>query len=218
LLLLVTRSRSLFVSASMIALALGAGCKAQVPAISAPFSDPFERVDLGAAWLNTGAEYRIAGGKLNVARAYNHPLWLRKKLPRDVVVELDAMSKSPQGDLKIELFADGESFDADKGRYDPTGYMFVFGGWSNQLSIIGRKGEHDEGVKARRSSPPVVPGQTYHWKITRKGGQLDWQIDGQPFLSWSDPEPLTGAGQEFFGINNWDADVYFDNLQIRPAQ
>ena len=47
--------------------------------------------------------------------AVNHPLWLRKRLPRDVVVELDVMSKSQAGDIKIELFGDGESFDPDQG-------------------------------------------------------------------------------------------------------
>ena len=41
------------------------------------------------------------------------------------------MSKSPDGDIKLELYGDGESFDPDQGTYFPTGYVFVFGGWSN---------------------------------------------------------------------------------------
>jgi hypothetical protein len=204
------------------------GCKAKIPAITAPFTDDFERAEPGAAWHNTGAPYQVVGGKLNVSNAYNHPLWLRKKLPADVVVEIDVMSKSPQGDLKLELFGDGESFDADKNRYDPTGYVFVFGGWGNALSIIGRLGEHDDAVKARRPQPPaagepppprtaqVVPGRTYHFTITRKGGQIDWKIDGEPYLSWTDPEPLSGDGHAYLGVNDWESDVYFDNLAIRP--
>jgi len=210
----------------LVAAAAGLGCKAKVPTITEPFVDDFERAEVGPVWLNTGADYRIAGGKLNVAGAYNHPLWLRRKLPRDVVIDVDVMSKSEVGDIKVELCGDGESFDPDRNRYDPTGYMFVFGGWGNALSIISKLGEHDDAVKVERDSPPGVGatpgkameiGRTYHWTITKKGNTLDWRVDGQPFLSWTDPQPLGGAGHEYFGINNWESDVYFDNLRIRPA-
>ena len=97
--------------------AAGMGCKAKVPAITTPFADSFERVQLGFDWNNTGAEYRISGGRLNVSHAYNHPLWLRKRLPRDVRTDLDAWSNEARGDLKIELFGDGHSYDPDGGRY-----------------------------------------------------------------------------------------------------
>jgi hypothetical protein len=128
------------------------------------------------------------------------------------------MSMSPDGDLKIELFGDGESFDPDGNRYDPTGYVLFFGGHQNTHSIIGRLGEHDDAVKAeRRMEPRVQPGRVYHWAITRKGGKLDWVVDGQPYLSFQDPDPLAGRGHEFFAVNDWETDVYFDNLRIRPA-
>lgn len=203
-----------------------AGCKAKTPAITEPFADDFERAEVGATWHNTGGEYQVVGGKLNVTRAHNHPLWLRRKLPRDVVVEVDVMSKGVdkgtnqfKGDSKLELFGDGESFDPDTpfNYYYPSGYVFVFGGWNNSNSIIGRKGEHEGEVKAQRPGPAMEPGRTYKWKITRKGGQIDWQVDGQPFLSWNDPEPLAGERQEFLGINAFDSDVWFDNLRIAPA-
>ena len=201
---------------------LGAGCKAKTPAITEPFLDNFERGELGATWLDTSGKGRVVDGKLNVTGALNHPLWLRKRLPRDVVVEVDVMSKSPDGDIKLELFADGESFDPDQGTYYPTGYVFVFGGWQNRYSIIGRLGEHDDGEKVRvapaqGAPPPVEAGRTYHFTITRKGGDIDWKIDGQPFLSWKDPQPLTGEKHEFLGITNWQTDVYYDNLKISPA-
>lgn len=212
------RAPRLFAAASLTGLVLfGGGCKVKDPAITTPFADDFERAEPGPTWNNTGAEYRIAGGRLNVSRAYNHPLWLRKKLPRDVVIELDVMSKSAAGDLKVEIFGDGESFDPDKGSYVSSGYMLIFGGWGNSLNVICRHDEHDAGRKAETSAPRVEPGQTYHWTITRKGGLIDWKLDGQPFLSWTDPEPLAGSGHEYLGINNWEADVYFDNLSIRPA-
>jgi hypothetical protein len=194
------------------------GCKAQVPAISEPFEDGFERAEVGAQWHDTsGGKYRVVGGKLNVSKAHNHPLWLRRKLPRDVVIELDAMSKSPDGDLKVELFGDGESFDPDGNRYDPTGYVLFFGGHANTESVLSRLGEHDAEIKAIRQDRKVEPGRWYKWTITRKGGKIDWLIDGQPFLAWTDPDPLTGARHQYFAVNNWETDVYFDNLRIRPA-
>ena len=209
-------------SLSVAALAV-LGCKARVPVIASPFADDFERAEPGPDWLDTsGGAYRIAEGRLNVTRAYNHPLWLRRKLPRDVVIEFDAMSKSPAGDIKVELYGDGESFDPDKGRYDPTSYLIILGGWNNSSSIIGRLGEHDDAVKAAKrrepGQPPLVElGRSYHFTITRQAGLIDWKLDGAAFLAWSDPSPLSGSGHDFFAINDWEADVHFDNLRIRPA-
>ncbi len=193
------------------------GCKAKTPAITGPFADTFDRAELGATWLDTGARFAVKEGKLNGSGARNHPVWLRQRLPRDVVVEIDAMSKSPDGDLKVELFGDGESFDPDGNDYTSTGYVFIFGGWHNTLSVIARNYEHDDGVKAQRNDVKVEPGRTYRWTITRKGNHIDWKIDGKDFLSFTDPSPLEGPKHEFFAVNNWDADVYFDNLRIRPA-
>jgi hypothetical protein len=202
-------------------LAAGPGCKPRVPVIDAPYSDNFERAELGAEWHDTGRSARIKNGQLNVVRSYNHPVWLRRKLPANVQIDFDAVSRSPAGDIKVELFGDGESFDPDKGRYDPTGYMIVFGGWNNARSIISRLGEHDEAVKIAYdrvgSEPLVLPGRTYHFTITRRGGAIEWKLNGARYLAWTDPEPLHGSGHEFFAINDWEADVSFDNLIIKPV-
>jgi hypothetical protein len=170
------------------------GCRTKDPPISGPFKDDFERAEPGPSWFLTTNEYRISGGKLSVANAYNHPAWLRRKLPRDVVIDVDAVSRSPAGDLKVELYGDGESFDPDKGGYTSTGYVLIFGGWHNSLSVICRNNEHDEGRKAERRDVRVEPGRTYHWTITRRGGTIEWKVDGQPFLGWADPDPLGGPG------------------------
>jgi hypothetical protein len=198
------------------ALPLGA-CRARQPETAASFSDDFERAELGPNWNPTSPEYRIADGKLAVSNAHNHPAWLKQKLPRDVVLDIDATSKSPQGDLKVEIFGDGESFDPDRGAYTSTGYVLIFGGWRNTLSVICRGNEHDEGRKAERRDIKVEPGRSYHFTITRRGGTIDWNIDGKPFLSWTDPSPLAGAGHEFFAVDNWETEVTFDNLKFRPA-
>lgn len=193
------------------------GCKTRVPIITGPFSDDFERAEPGPNWLDTGGTFEVQKGRLRAKGAKNRPLWLRQRLPRDAEVEIEATAATPQGDLKVELYGDGESYDPDQGQYDPTGYVFVFGGWQNSLSIIGRLGEHDAAVKASRADVKVEPGRTYRFIITRKGGLLDFKIDGQPFLSWTDPKPLEGPGHEHFAITNWEAEATFDNLKIRPA-
>jgi Farnesoic acid 0-methyl transferase len=196
---------------------VGTACRAQDPKITAPFVDQFERAELGTGWNATSPEYHVAGGKLAVANAYNHPAWLRERLPTDAVIDLDVSSASPVGDIKIEIYGDGQSFDHDHGAYTSTGYVLIFGGWHNSLSVICRIHEHDDGRKVQRTLPRVQPGRTYHWTVTRRGGTIDWKIDGQPFLSWTDPEPLAGAGHEYLGLNDWESAVTIDNLSIKPA-
>jgi len=64
-----------------LALAALPACRAKVPVIDAPFSDDFDRAELGPTWHATSPEYRIVGGKLEVANAHNRPAWLRRRLP-----------------------------------------------------------------------------------------------------------------------------------------
>ena len=72
------------------------------------------------------------------------PPWLRRRLPNDAVIELDAWSQSPAGDIKVEIYGDGKSFDPNKGAYTSTGYVLIFGGWNNTKNIIARMDEHAE--------------------------------------------------------------------------
>jgi len=210
------RRQSLYlVTAALLAMA-GLACKAQPPKLTHSFSETFDRADLGPGWNDTGGGYQIQDGHLRIKGAYNHPLWLRQALPHDVKVEFDATSHSGSGDIKFELFGDGVTFDPDRGGYLASGYVLIFGGWGNSLSVICRENEHNEGVKAKRDDTRVEPGKTYHFSVSRKGGTLDWKIDGQHFLSWTDPSPFYGPENAYFGFNNWDADVHYDNLHISP--
>jgi hypothetical protein len=197
---------------TLFLLVLG-GCPKDEP-ITTPFSDGFDRPEVGTNYLNTGASYQILGSKLNVRGARNHPLWLKKKLPRDAVIELDAMSRSPEGDLKVEAWGDGQSY-ATTESYLATSYVFVFGGWGNSVSALCRMDEHG-GDRKTRSDVKVEMGRTYHFKIQRKGSRVDWLVDGKPFLSMDDPAPLEGDKHAYFGFNNWETDLFFDNLRIAP--
>jgi hypothetical protein len=194
------------------------GCRPKDELIMAEWRDTFDRTDLGPGWRDTGGGYRIDGGRLAARGAHNHPVWLRKRLPDDVTIDVDAHPTSADGDIKLELYGDGSSFDPDRGGYVSTGYVLIFGGWRNTLSIICRGDEHGEGRKATRAEPKVVAGRTYHFTITRRAGLLDWKIDGQPFLAWQDPRPLGGPGHEYMAFDDWESEVFFDDLVIRPAR
>lgn len=206
------------VAAVVVLLLAGAGCKVKdPPPVTETWRDDFERTTIGGNYYKTGGGHRVQDGALSTKGSYNHPLWLRKKLPRDVVIELDAWSSSPDGDIKVELFGDGRSHATSKGAYTSTGYVFIMGGWSNSKSILARGNEHGKEM-SERTRPRVEVGKRYHWKIQRQGNRLDWWVDDMstPFLSYEDPRPLEGAGHEYFGFNNWESDSWFDNLVITP--
>ena len=198
--------------------AIGAGCKVKdPPPITATWSDDFTRDEIGGDYYRTGGSYRIVDGELGVEGGYNHPMWLRKKLPRDVSIQFDTWSNSPAGDIKVELFGDGRSHARNKGQYTSTGYVVVMGGWNNSKSILARGNEHGTNL-VERKQPRVVKSKHYHWKIVRQGKKIDWFVDDMTtaFLSYEDKAPLEGPGHQYFGFNNWESDVWFDNLTISP--
>lgn len=180
----------------------------------APFRDDFSRAELGPLWNNTGAAWRIVEGRLMVQGARNHPLWLRRRLPRDVRIEFDARSDSPDGDLKVEVFGDGVS-SAREASYTATSYVVIFGGWRNSLDVLARMDEHGAD-RVARPSRRVVPGRVYHFKIERRGSRIQAFVDGSLLVEMNDPNPLEGRGHDHLGFNDWDAPVSFDNLVITP--
>jgi hypothetical protein len=175
---------------------------------SVPFEDDFERENgsPGGAYSATGAAWRIASGWLHSPGAKNNPLWIGARLPRDVVVEFDARTDG-NGDIKCEIFGNG--------RDHASGYVLVFGGWSNTVSVIARLDEHGKDRKERKDRP-VEKGRTYRFRVERKGTRLDWSIDGEPFMTFDDPAPLEGPGHDRFALSSWANDVFFDRLVIRP--
>jgi hypothetical protein len=196
-------------------LVLVLGCTPQGdPGIGVGFSDDFERGQVGAAYKKTGGSWRIHDGELHVKGARNHPLWLLRTLPPDVRVEFDARSESREGDIKVEVFGDGASYAKDDS-YSATSYVIIFGGWDNSQNVLARMDEHgDDRVvgEARK----VEPGATYRFRIERIGGTLTVWVDEDILLKMDDPEPLRGRGHDHFGFNNWQSDLWFDNLKVTP--
>jgi hypothetical protein len=178
------------------------------------FSDDFDRQALGDLWHNTGGPYTLRDGKLRVQGARNKPLWLRRRLPRDVRIEFEVRSESAAGDIKVELFGDGRS-KAESDSYTATSYVLIFGGWNNTKNVLARMDEHGPD---RAEGPPhkVVPGHTYRMKIERRGATMTAWADDHMLVSSTDPQPLYGRGHEYFAFNNWQSELWFDNLRITP--
>lgn len=175
------------------------------------FSDDFERAELGPDWVRGEGEggagtWRVEGGWVVADNIKNDPLWWAGKLPDRARVEFDARSLSAEGDLKCEIFGDG--------RRHESGYIVIFGGWSNALDVIARLDEHGEDRKAQRSRK-VEQGKTHHFVIERgEDGALVWSIDGQQVMRYEDASPLTGPGHRGFAFNDWTAPVAFDNFKV----
>jgi hypothetical protein len=192
------------------------GCTPQGdPAIGPEgFSETFETNKLSEHWNNTGGNYRVRDGWLHVRGAKNKPLWLRRTLPHDVRIEVDVRSESSEGDIKLEVFGDGQS-KAIQDSYTATSYVIIFGGWNNSTNLIARMDEHgdDRVVGAKRK---VEVGRTYRMRIERKGETIQAWVDDAPLAAMTDPDPLYGPGHDHFAFNNWKSDLWFDNLRIEP--
>ena len=87
--------------------------------------------------------------------------------------------------------------------------MLIFGGWQNSLSVICRNNEHGDGRKARAAATSASS-RTAATTSRSRGAAARWTgaIDGRPFLCWTDPEPLAGAGHEYLAVNDWEADAH----------
>lgn len=182
------------------------------------FADNFDRAALGSDWNATDATAaKIEGGVLSIQNAHNHPVWLTKPIPDDAQIDFDAWADTAVGDIKVEVWGDGQSFHNGpmNAAYTSTGYVFVFGGWNNTISAIAKQHEHGP-ERTIREDVKVEPGRHYHWRILRKGDQLAWYLDGKPFLGVKDPAPLTGTGHQYFAFGDWESPVHFDNLVIQP--
>jgi len=197
------------------------------PQIEAPYVDTFERGEPGADWNVTGPGWAVREGRLCVSGAHNHPAWLRRRLPVNARIEFEATSASPEGDLKVEAWGDGQGFATGNSYTNATSYIVIFGGWKNTLHVLARLDEHAPNRRALRVEPgetdpraqPVLPDRAYRFKIERSDGKtVRYFVDDIEILSLKDPEPLQGEGHEHFAFNDWQVPACFDNLTITPLK
>jgi hypothetical protein len=195
------------------------------PPLGSGFEDNFERATPGPDWILTGGNWRIDAGRLCVKGARNHGAWLNRTLPTNARIEFDAISESPDGDLKAEIFGDGTSAASGVSYNDATSYLTIFGGWKNSFHVLARLNEHASDRPEIRIAPgsdderarPVSIGQVYRFKIERADGKtLVWWIGDVQMFKFVDPQPLSGPGHDHMGFNNWEVPVCFDNVKVVP--
>ncbi|HET7540367.1 MAG TPA: hypothetical protein VFK05_10870 [Polyangiaceae bacterium] len=197
------------------------------PLIERRFVDTFERAGLGADWNVRGGGWAVKDGRLCVSNAHNHPAWLRRRLPANARIEFEATSASPDGDLKVEAWGDGQSAASGNSYTNATSYLIIFGGWKNSLHALARLDEHGTDRQAIRVEPgesdpraqPVLPDRAYRFKIERTDGKtVRYFVDETEILSFKDPSPLSGDGHDHFAFNDWEVPACFDNLTITPLK
>jgi hypothetical protein len=182
--------------------------------------------NLGPNWkaVKTNA-WRIEGGKLCASGAHNHGVWLQKTLPINARIEFDAMSTSEDGDLKTEVWGDGQSGATGVSYNNATSYLAIMGGWKNTLHVLARLNEHGQDrkeIKVDKDSDdprqkPVVKGQVYRFKVERTDGKtVHFSVDGVEYHSFTDAQPLAGAGHDHFGFNEWEVKTCYDNVKVTP--
>jgi len=181
---------------------------------------------LGPDWHQAGTSvWHIESGRLCGQGAHNHGVWLRRILPANARIEFDALSESPEGDIKAEVWGDGQSAATSLSYTNATSYLTILGGWKNTFHVLARINEHGADRKEIKIDPtsddprekPVTRGQSYHFKIERSDGKtVRWWVDGVEYLSYLDKEPLAGVGHDHFGFNDWEVKVCFDNVKVTP--
>jgi hypothetical protein len=195
------------------------------PLLTAAWEDAFDRAELGPDWVVLGPAWKITNGRLCARGARNKGAWLAKRLPVNARIEFDAYAESPEGDLKIELWGDGQSGATGASYTNATSYLAILGGWKNSKHVLARLNEHGEDRLEIDVDPhsddermrAVAAGQAYHFKVERTDGKtVQVSVNGTLYFELGDREPLAGAGHEHFGFNDWDAPVCFDNLKVTP--
>ena len=190
-----------------------------------PYVEHFDTPKLSGDWNATSTAWQIEDGRLCGRLVRNHPVWLMRRLPKNARITFTAESDSQSGDLKVEAWGDGRSGATGISYTNATSYLFILGGWKNQLHVLARLDEHGHDRLERRvkdnSTDPreqrVIPGSKYQFQIERNDGKtVNWSVNGVPMHRFVDTEPLLGPGHEHLGFNDWEVHACFDDLSIIP--
>jgi hypothetical protein len=182
--------------------------------------------NLGPNWRQSKTSaWKIENGRLCGKGARNHGVWLTKPIPVNARIEFDAIASSASGDLKAEVWGDGQSSATSVSYTNATSYLAILGGWENTVHVLARVNEHGgdrKEIKVDKDSDdsrqhPVSVGQAYRFKIERSDGKtVRVSVNGAEYFSWTDTDPLAGLGHDHFGFNNWEVKTCFDNVKVTP--
>jgi len=119
-------------------------------------------------------------------------------------------------EARAQLAATAHPYPHEMDLFDKLREPFVE--WSARRDLArlqeGKYYQGDTPVVVKRMDLRVERSRSYHMVVTKRGGTVRWEIDGQPALELIDPAPLSGSGHDRFGFSSWSNDTYFDNLRI----
>ena len=166
------------------------------------FEEGFDAPEWRSQFTGSDKAWTVVDGSLRGSNDKNAGLWWKGDLPREARIEFEATALSDHGDLKVEVFGTRREHQA--------GYVVIFGGWKNRVSVLARLDEHGKDRIENRSFVPT-PNQKHVFLIERLGNVLSVSVDGKALYRLDDSNPIEGGA---FGFANWEAPVQFDNLRI----
>jgi hypothetical protein len=177
--------------------------------VHVPYTQTFESpAVVDRDFWTTGGLWRVVGQELFGPGVKKNPLWLKASLPAEAAVEFDVRA-TEEGDVRAVVFGNG----VDQG----SGYLLIQGGENGKRSSLSRLNGPSATLPA--GSPVRLEAKVpHHWRIERRGNRIAWLVDGQPYLSLEDPDPLAGKGHDRFGFTGLESDIWFDNLWVGPVE
>ena len=123
-----------------------------------------------------------------------------------------------QDETRAQLAATAHPYSRQREFIEAVQQPFVQWSARRDLERIerGEYWQRDTPFVVKRGDLKVERGRSYHVVVTKQGGRLRWEMDGQLALEMDDPAPLAGTGHDRFGFSSWANDTYFDNLSITP--
>jgi len=165
------------------------------------------------------ADWRVTGGVWEVTNRWEcddrwsffsgrskalAAIWNKQRFAGDLVVEFYAGIKMNSdrgdayqyaGDINLTICGDGQDL--------TSGYSFLFGGWDDTTTAIVRQEEI-----VARTSKMVIPREKgihrrwFYVRVTKRGGELNFSIDGSFILTYTDPNPLSDGQIALWTHNN----------------
>jgi hypothetical protein len=194
-------------------------------------------------WVEGGEAVEIADGRLWVkadpveyrAPGYVCTVWHREPIAGDVRITFDAHvlgSSRLANNINFFLFytdptgaplpaSQADRADGAYPRYhDLNGYILT-------LINAGQTTPGDKRARMRMRRNPGFelldetfdyhcrPGRTYQIMITRRGGRLEFAVDGTRFLTADDPQPWASG---HIGFRTFHTDLWWDNLVVKRLE
>ena len=160
------------------------------------------------AWKVIVGDAKIADGKLVLTADEGTDAQIvltEPKFPGSVRLEVDGCLEGPTTcDLSPYLNGDDSGYE--------SGYLLQFGGSENIDNRLRRLGEI---VDAKVDNTVFVKaGKKHHVVAENDGGKLRLIVDGKELLSYTDSEPLKGAGNDQIGFYTWGCSLKIEKITI----